>query len=185
MSGLKLANWLRPDQYWTRLEAGPLQEILSRCDGLILDVDGTLLPFQKNSVSVENLCVLVKLADSGCLQRLCLLSNTIVPGRSNRIYRIAEQIRQEIARQTRKIILVTTVCCNLPEAKPRRSGFRQAAQALGSQPERLVMVGNNPFVDVVGARRAGIGTVVWCLNPQIQAIPYGYLPGVRQLFAPL
>jgi FMN phosphatase YigB (HAD superfamily)/carbamoylphosphate synthase large subunit len=47
------------------------------------------------------------------------------------------------------------------DEKPARRGFTQVAAALGIEPERLAMVGDNPHRDLAGAAEAGFGRLFW------------------------
>jgi putative hydrolase of the HAD superfamily len=48
----------------------------------------------------------------------------------------------------------------LPRSKPHASAFHAAVAALGTEPARAVFVGDRPFDDVYGARRAGLVAVL-------------------------
>lgn len=52
---------------------------------------------------------------------------------------------------------------DLPHAKPHRSAFLEAARRLDTEPAACVMVGDDPYADVAGARTAGMRTV-WRRN---------------------
>jgi len=44
--------------------------------------------------------------------------------------------------------------------KPRRGGFRQVLAQMGLRPEEVVMVGDQLFTDVLGAKRLGIYSIL-------------------------
>jgi putative hydrolase of the HAD superfamily len=52
----------------------------------------------------------------------------------------------------------------LPRSKPHASAFRAAVSALGTEPHRATFVGDRPFDDIYGAKRAGL-TAVLKVNP--------------------
>ena len=56
----------------------------------------------------------------------------------------------------------------LPRSKPHTSAFHAAVSALGSEPSRAVFVGDRPFDDVYGAKKAGL-TAVLKVNPVMPA----------------
>ncbi len=83
-----------------------------------------------------------------------------------------EQIREALARVGLDG-LVERVYCSLGvgHKKPTPEYFAFIEQDLGQEPSTLVMVGDNPGVDVIGANRAGI-RAVW-LRRENRSIPDG------------
>lgn len=67
-------------------------------------------------------------------------------------------LQREKLEATGALALVDVVCASsdLGVAKPDPEAFRSLARALGTEPARMVFVGDDKAVDVDGARRAGI-----------------------------
>ncbi|WP_337099403.1 HAD family hydrolase [Paenibacillus sp. YIM B09110] len=71
--------------------------------------------------------------------------------------------------------------------KPAESIFRHALELLGVEPEEAVMVGDNPYTDIIGANRTGIPSV-WVnrygaplpdsIKPTFIALTLSELPGL-------
>lgn len=68
--------------------------------------------------------------------------------------------------------------------KPDPGSLLVALERLGSQPERAIMVGNNPLSDVAGGTAAGMGTV-WvnrqCAPPVDGLVPDAEIEDLREL----
>lgn len=103
-----------------------------RC--VILDADNTLLSYDRSlpGDDVRKLCDDLK--NKGMY--VCILSN----GHSKRIKGIAAELGLEFIGDA---------------LKPRRKGFRICAGRAGCRPEETVLVGDQLFTDIWGARRAG------------------------------
>lgn len=112
-------------------------------EGVILDLDNTLVRWQKEEMSEEILAWLEMLKAAGF--RLCILSNSILSRRSERI---AERLG----------------CPNVRKArKPSRSGFHRAMEAMETTPETTAIVGDQMFTDILGGNRSGVYTIM--VNP--------------------
>lgn len=112
-------------------------------EGVILDLDNTLVRWQKEEMSEEILAWLESLKEAGF--QLCILSNSILSRRSERI---AERLG----------------CPNVRKArKPSRSGFHRAMEAMGTTPETTAIVGDQMFTDILGGNRSGVYTIM--VNP--------------------
>jgi uncharacterized protein len=111
--------------------------------GVILDLDNTLVRWQKEEISEVALAWLATLKAEGF--QLCILSNSILSRRSERI---AERLGCPNVRRARK---------------PSRSGFHRAMEAMGTTPETTAIVGDQMFTDILGGNRSGIYTIM--VNP--------------------
>lgn len=114
-----------------------LQEF--QISGLILDVDETLVPFKQTEASVE---LQAWIADIRCNTPIWLVSNNISQAR---IAKIAESV-------------------NLPfiysAQKPSRRRLREAAAAMNLPVEKVAMVGDRLFTDVLAGNRLGMFTIL-------------------------
>jgi HAD superfamily phosphatase (TIGR01668 family) len=118
----------------------PAQLVERGIQAVLLDLDNTLVPWQKVDVpdAVRQWIEAMKAAGL-CL---CLVSNT-------RRRRRLEVLAKELG------------IAYVPKAfKPRRYGLRQALAQLQSTPERAVMIGDQIFTDVWGGNRMGMHTIL-------------------------
>lgn len=107
---------------------------------LMLDLDNTLLPWQSSDVPDTSREWVERAKTLGF--KLCIVSNTHNP---RRLERIAVDLGIEsIARAL----------------KPRPYGFNKAAEMLGCESERAVVIGDQVLTDVLGGNRAGMYTVL-------------------------
>jgi len=107
---------------------------------LILDLDNTIVAWQRSNVSDEVIRWVRDARESG--MKLCVASNTRNPRRLS-----------EIA----GMLGIPFVC---RAAKPRRKAFRTAMDSMGAEPERTAVIGDQIFTDVVGGNRAGLHTIL-------------------------
>jgi len=56
-------------------------------------------------------------------------------------------------------VVVLAESCGTGRGKPERAVFMQALDAVGVRPQHAVMVGDDPWCDVAGARAAGLQTI--------------------------
>jgi len=107
--------------------------------GLVLDVDETLVPIYTNEISDELRHCIDRLRD---VATLWLVSNNLS---ETRISTIAAAL-------------------NLPylisAAKPSRRKLQQAVDAMNLPPNRIGMVGDRLFTDVLGGNRLGMFTIL-------------------------
>src|SRR5579875_590487 len=108
--------------------------------GVILDLDNTLVRWQKEEIEAELANWIESLKQLGI--RICLLSNSLRTGRSQRI---ARRFGIEAVGWARK---------------PSRSGFRRALEALGTSPAETVIIGDQMFTDIFGGNRMGLYTIM-------------------------
>ena len=108
--------------------------------GVILDLDNTLVLWHQEEMTVEITVWLEELKATGL--KLCILSNSVLSSRSQRI---AERIECAFVRQA---------------AKPSRQGFRKAMEAMETTPDVTAIVGDQMFTDILGGNRSGIYTIM-------------------------
>ena len=108
-------------------------------EGLILDVDETLVPFKQKETSIE---LQQWIAEIGQNRPIWLVSNNIS---HTRISNIARSV-------------------NLPfifaARKPSRRRLREAAEAMDLPVEKIAMVGDRIFTDVLAGNRLGMFTIL-------------------------
>ncbi len=107
---------------------------------ILLDLDNTLLPWQSCDVPEECGQWVQRVRESQI--KLCILSNTHNPKR----------LREIGAR-----LDVPTISRAL---KPRSRGFDRAANMLGCEPDKCVVVGDQVLTDVLGGNAAGMLTIL-------------------------
>ena len=126
-----------PDQTIAQL---PLAELLSRNIGAaVIDVDRTLLPGRDVQLPPA---VKTWLEQAGRNLHLHLFSNN--PSQ-RRISAVADQLGVGFTCGARK---------------PHRAALRRVVAELGLPPERIAMVGDRVFTDVLGGNRLGLFTVL-------------------------
>lgn len=101
--------------------------------GLILDVDNTLIDFDKNlSDKIVEWCESLK--QNGI--KMCILSNT---NKVEKVKKVADKLKLEYLYFAKK---------------PFKKGFRRAKELLGLEAENIGVVGDQIFTDVIGANRS-------------------------------
>jgi HAD superfamily phosphatase (TIGR01668 family) len=109
-------------------------------DTVILDLDNTLVGWQRHDVPKEVRQWLRELKEAGF--KLCLLSNTRF---GRRLKKLSDELEIPYVRRA---------------MKPGKKGFRAALEILGSEAAKTVMIGDQMFTDVWGANRSGIYSVM-------------------------
>jgi len=110
-----------------------------RIDGLMVDVDNTVMPWGTDVVPAHVVAWAQGLRAAGI--PICLVSNSL----SRRARAAAAQIDAPIARG---------------RFKPSRAKLRDALARLGTAPRRTAMVGDQLFTDVLAGNRLGVPTVL-------------------------
>ena len=103
---------------------------------VLADLDNTLAPYGAEGPSDGVLAWRRGLESAGI--RLCLLSNSRRPGRSDRFARALDIPTERRA------------------GKPKRKGYLKAMERMGCRPDETVMVGDQIFTDTLGANLAGV-----------------------------
>jgi hypothetical protein len=126
--------------------------------GLVLDVDETLVPITTKQVSEELHYWIESLRPQ---VSLWLVSNNISQAR---IRAIAEVL-------------------NVPyisgAGKPSRRKLRRAVEAMGLPVERVAMVGDRLFTDVLAGNRLGMFTIL--VEPMVDPLQGNFYPSTRSL----
>lgn len=107
--------------------------------GLIIDIDNTLVAWDKKFASEETKAWLLGLKNAGF--QVCLVSNNT----EDRVVKFNEVLKlQAIHRAT----------------KPRRGAFRRAMQMMGTNVDNTAIIGDQIFTDVLGGNLMGIMTIL-------------------------
>ena len=107
--------------------------------GLILDVDNTLIDFEKN-ISQKTIDWCYDLKNNGI--KMCILSNT------NKVEKV------------KKIADVLNLQYIYFAKKPFKKGFAKAKELLGLEPENIGVVGDQIFTDTIGANRSNMFSIL-------------------------
>ncbi|HDL19574.1 MAG TPA: YqeG family HAD IIIA-type phosphatase [Bacteroidetes bacterium] len=113
-------------------------------EGIIFDIDQTILPFGSDEVSAENREFLRHLQTE---YRCCILSN--FPPLAERIKRI-ESIEKQVG-----IEVIAAA-----QKKPAAAAFQTALDYLQTEPQKTLMVGDRILTDITGGKNAGLKTVL-------------------------
>ncbi len=131
---------LKPDMRYRSVRDIDIEKLKSAgIKGLLIDLDNTLAPWRSDDPPTENLEWLDRAKEAGI--KVCLLSN-------------AGNARAE--RTAAKL----SVPVLAPAKKPLRSAYLKALEITGTKAGETVMVGDQLFMDVLGANRAGIKTIL-------------------------
>lgn len=106
--------------------------------GIVFDLDNTIIPWGSPDLCPEVLVWIKNLTHEGF--KLCLVSNN----GKGRVRQIAAQ-------------------CDIPfiarALKPSRNGFRKAATVMELTPDRVAVIGDQLFTDILGGNRLGMYTI--------------------------
>lgn len=107
--------------------------------GLILDVDNTLIDYYRNLVDgAEKWCEELKNEGIKCI----ILSNS---NKRSKVEEVAEKLNIDYIMFAKK---------------PLKSGFKRALSKLELKPEEVVVVGDQLFTDVIGAKRMNMFSIL-------------------------
>lgn len=131
---------LYPDLYLTNVKEITLELLnKNKIKGLILDVDNTLIDFDKNLLEgVKQWCDNLKQNNI----KMCILSNT------NKIKKVE------------KVAKILDLEYLYFAHKPNKKGFYKAQKLLGLKVNEIATVGDQVFTDVLGGNRVGMFTIL-------------------------
>ena len=138
---MSLVNLLQPDLVLGNTIFNLTPQILSQhnIEGLILDVDETLVPFKQKKASIELQRWIGEISQN---TPIWLVSNNISQAR---ISDIAKSVDLPFIFAARK---------------PSRRKLKQAARAMDLPVEQVAMVGDRLFTDVLAGNRLGMFTIL-------------------------
>lgn len=129
-----------PDRYVTRLADVPHEELESAgITGLIVDLDNTLMGFRQTELCADHLAWIERAHDRGF--KMVMVSNNF----TERVTGIAKQLR---------------VPCIPNALKPLPFGVMRAVKMLGLPHEKIAVVGDQLFTDVLAGKLCGLYTVL-------------------------
>jgi len=138
---LRLLELLKPDMFMGSVAEVDLDDLERRgIQGLLLDIDNTLVAWRKCNVPVDIREWIEEAHRRGF--KMCLTSNT----RNNRrLERLAGELKMSFVRGV---------------VKPRRGGFAKAMGIIGTVQSNTAVIGDQVFTDVLGGNRAGLFTIL-------------------------
>ncbi|MBD5654836.1 MAG: YqeG family HAD IIIA-type phosphatase [Candidatus Eremiobacteraeota bacterium] len=130
----------RPNAFARSLSTVSLDDLVSRgFHGIIIDLDNTLVGYGQDNIAPVDVAW-IDAARSREL-RICLVSNNF----DERVMRVARQLDVPA----------------IPSAlKPLPFGFLQALSVLGTRKNQTVVVGDQLFTDVLGAKLLGLHAIL-------------------------
>ncbi len=129
-----------PDLYFDSIRHVDLESLKNRgIQGLILDIDNTLVPMHAKDADENAISWIAELKDKGF--KVCILSNAS----EKRVIRF------------NKDIAVTAIH---RAYKPAGKAFLNAAKVMGLEPENIAVIGDQVFTDIVGGNKVNMLTVL-------------------------
>ena len=129
-----------PDLYLTNIKEITLELLKEKnIKGLILDVDNTLIDYDKNLLEgAKEWCDNLKQNNI----KICILSNT---NQVKKVEKVAKILDLEYIYFAHK---------------PNKKGFLKAQKLLGLREQEIATVGDQIFTDVLGGNRVGMYTIL-------------------------
>lgn len=127
---------LKPDLIYKGVQYIDLSELKKRgVEGILLDIDNTLIDYTKK-LSNE----IIKWVNDAKSQgfKLCILSNS---NKLDKITKVADKLELEYISFAKK---------------PSKGGYLKAADLLKLENNKIAMVGDQVFTDVLGANKVGM-----------------------------
>ena len=132
--------WLRPTSFARRITDIQLEELEREgIEGIVLDLDNTLVGYREIGPAAEVEAWVARALASGF--RVAILTNN----RTQWATDIATSLNLPVITDARK---------------PLVAGFRRARAVLDLPKEAIVVVGDQLFTDVLGARMAGLAVIL-------------------------
>ncbi|PZR56116.1 MAG: YqeG family HAD IIIA-type phosphatase [Candidatus Meridianibacter frigidus] len=129
-----------PDRFAPRLCSVSLEDLRARgILGLIIDLDNTMVAYRQSEVLQDHIAWVRDAHDRGF--KMVMLSNNF----SERVNAVAGQLG---------------VACVPNALKPLPTGFIRARTLLGLPSNRIAVVGDQLFTDVLGAKLLGFYTIL-------------------------
>ena len=131
---------LRPDAFAQRLSSVSLEDLSAAgIAGIIVDLDNTLVGYGQDHLSVDDAAWIAAARARGL--RICLVSNNF----TGRVERVAQELG---------VPAISSALKPLPRA------FALALRELGTPKDRTVVVGDQLFTDVLGAKLVGLRCIL-------------------------
>jgi HAD superfamily phosphatase (TIGR01668 family) len=137
---IAVLNYLCPKQFVEDIYQIDLQDLKDKgIEGLILDLDNTLVPWNDHAVFPEVQAWVGELKNSGF--NACIVSNND-------------------ASRGEKIQEIFDLPAFWKAVKPRRRTFRKALALMALKPSQVAVVGDQIFTDILGGNRLGLYTIL-------------------------
>jgi HAD superfamily phosphatase (TIGR01668 family) len=149
-----MLGFFRPTKYATRISQIDPDELHARgIRGAICDLDNTLVGFRSLVPLEEDAAWVRRAHDAGVA--VAVLTNNGTPW--------AAQVAKDLG-----------VPCIPRARKPLPNGFRRAVKVLELKPEECVVIGDQLFTDVLGAKLAGLEVIL--VDPLVRYDPWNTRP---------
>ncbi len=135
-----MINLLQPDKKISCITNISLEELqIGDYAGLVIDIDNTIMPYGERTIpdNIRNWLALAESMNFG----IHFISNTL----KNRADYVEKTLGYPACHQS---------------MKPIKRGFLQAQNYLQLPPDRIVMIGDQVFTDILGGNRAGFYTIL-------------------------
>jgi HAD superfamily phosphatase (TIGR01668 family) len=149
-----MLGFFRPTKYATRISQIDPDELRARgIRGAICDLDNTLVGFRTLAPLEEDAAWVRRAHDAGVA--VAVLTNNGTPW--------AAEVAKDLG-----------VPCIPRARKPLPHGFRRAVKVLELEPEECVVIGDQLFTDVLGAKLAGLEVIL--VDPLVRYDPWNTRP---------
>lgn len=137
---MDLLWYVKPDASFDHLTDVSIALLRSwSVEGVVLDLDNTTVPWHTADVPNAVLAWVEKVRDAGI--RVCLLTNNY----GAQAHTVAKKMGASVVRAA---------------LKPNPSAFRRALTVLQTTPSKAVMIGDQLFTDVLGAKLVGMRAIL-------------------------
>lgn len=141
--GGNMIKYLTPDHYYKNILSINFKKLKeSGIQGIICDIDNTIVPYQKKIIIDEILELFANLKEMGF--EICLISN----GLNKRVQFFSKKL--DIPAFGRAV-------------KPRKKAYKKAMSVLKLDQEQIAVIGDQIFTDILGGNRLGFETIL--VNP--------------------
>ena len=149
-----MLGFFRPTKYATRISQIDPVELRARgIRGAICDLDNTLVGFRTLAPLEEDAAWVRRAHDAGV--EVAVLTNNGTPW--------ASEVAKDLG-----------VPCIPRARKPLPHGFRRAVKVLELEPKECVVIGDQLFTDVLGAKLAGLEVIL--VDPLVRYDPWNTRP---------
>lgn len=129
-----------PDLFYSSIEEIDLDELKSLgIEGIICDLDNTIIPYGKETIPQSIINWFKNIEEKEF--NVCLISN----GWKGRVERIAKELG---------------IPAFYRAVKPRKKTYKKALEHLKIPPQKIAVIGDQIFTDVLGGNRMGMLTIL-------------------------
>ncbi|HIB67935.1 MAG TPA: YqeG family HAD IIIA-type phosphatase [Phycisphaerales bacterium] len=148
---MSLDPHLRPDQYLRTVQDIDFQALAERgIRHFCFDLDNTLVPQFSSTIVPEAKAAIQQARAKGYIEKIALISNVLIWGpRTRRLARLAKELDIEN-------VYPGLIWRKKPGPKP----FLWALKVMGVPGEKICMVGDQIYSDILGGNRFGFHTIL-------------------------